>query len=457
MRDHSRPLVSGDRVIPWRAHLPSAWRVEPLKHHVQINARTLGENTPADLEIDYIDIGTVDGVGRIGELTRHRFDNAPSRARRIVRNGDTLVSTVRTYLRAITYVSSADGNLICSTGFAVLSPGPDFDPRFLGYWMRSDPVVDEIVARSTGVSYPAVAPSEIGSLPIPVLQLADQRAIADYLDEKTAAIDALIAKKTRLIDLIEEKRQAAITCAVTKGLDPDVPMKDSGVEWIGGIPSDWVVTPIRRIARPGYRTFTDGDWIESPYITDEGIRLIQTGNIGLGRYKEQGFRFITTETFGSLRCTEVEVGDVLICRLADPVGRACLAPDLGCRMITSVDVAILKPALHYDPRFLVYFFSSEPYIQWVQSICRGGTRDRISRSMLGSIAVPVPPTEIQRKIADHLDREVERATAVLDRLADQLERLREYRQALISAAVTGQISPRLSWPRIDEVLEEALA
>ena len=112
--------------------------------------------------------------------------------------------------------------------------------------------------------------------------------------------------------------------------------------------------PVRALARSGYKTFTDGDWIESPFIRDEGIRLIQTGNVGIGEYKEQGFRYIDEETFRAFRCTEILPGDVLICRLADPVSRACVAPHLGCRMITSVDVCILKPASDAHAGFVVH-------------------------------------------------------------------------------------------------------
>ncbi|MCA1771075.1 MAG: hypothetical protein LC652_14425, partial [Halomonas sp.] len=114
--------------------------------------------------------------------------------------------------------------------------------------------------------------------------------------------------------------------------------KDSGVEWLGEVPAHWNVIPLRGTARQEPYSFTDGDWVESPFITDEGVRLIQTGNIGVGEYREQGFRYIAENTFEKLKCTEFRPNDVLICRLADPVGRACLAPDLDGRMITSVDV-----------------------------------------------------------------------------------------------------------------------
>ena len=201
----------------------------------------------------------------------------------------------------------------------------------------------------------------------------------------------------------------------------------------------WRTVPIKRFATPG--AFTDGDWIESPFITDSGVRLLQTGNVGIGRFKEQGFRYISEESFTALRCTEVRPGDVLICRLADPVGRACLAPDLGVKMITSVDVAILRPTAHYDARFIVYALSSAPYLGYLESICRGGTRDRVSRSMLGDVPVTVPPLPRQRAIADVLDHK----TAAVDALIEKKERLlaltEERRQATIYTLVTKGVGP----------------
>jgi type I restriction enzyme S subunit len=271
--------------------------------------------------------------------------------------------------------------------------------------------------------------------------LLAQRAISDFLDKKTAAIDALIAKKERLIELLQEKRQALITQAVTKGLDPYVPMKDSGVEWLGEIPAHWRVLPIKRLARRGAKTFTDGDWIEAPYITNEGVRLLQTGNVGIGVFKEQGFRYVSEETFQALRCTPVEPGDVMICRLDGPVGRACSAPDLSCKVITSVDNAILKLSAEHDSRYVVNCLSLPRYLAWVQVLCRvgGGFRFRVSRSMLGEFRIPTPPRSEQERIADQLDRTTEASIRVERTLKASAERLREYRQAVITEAVTGKL------------------
>jgi type I restriction enzyme S subunit len=217
--------------------------------------------------------------------------------------------------------------------------------------------------------------------------------------------------------------------------------KDSGVEWLGEIPEHWTVKRLRSLARPGRYTFIDGDWIESPYITDEGIRLLQTGNIGTGAFKEQGFRFISEKTFREFSCTEVEAGNVLICRLAEPVGRACLAPDLQSRMITSVDVCILKPSESVNAQFIVYLLSSSSYLGFMERECRGGTRDRVSRSFLGSVNVPVLELTEQTTIAEFLNRETSKIDSLVEEQQRLIELLKEKRQAVISHAVTKGLNP----------------
>ena len=217
--------------------------------------------------------------------------------------------------------------------------------------------------------------------------------------------------------------------------------EDSGIEWLGEIPAHWGSGTIKSLAREGHKTFVDGDWIESPYITDDGVRLIQTGNIGIGEFREKGFRYISQRTFEDFACTEFEPGDILICRLGDPVARACLAPQLGKRMITSVDVCILKPRDGIHAKFLVYLMSCDRYLSWVGSLVRGSTRDRVSRSMLGSFAVPLPSLDEQDSIADYLDRETATIDALVERKERLIELLQEKRTALITHAVTRGLEP----------------
>ncbi len=233
---------------------------------------------------------------------------------------------------------------------------------------------------------------------------------------------------------------------MSDGLKPYPAYKDSGVEWLGKVPEHWEVRRIKSLAGKGHKTFVDGDWIESPHIRAEGIRLIQTGNIGIGQYREKGLRYIDEETFLKLKCTEIMPGDVLICRLGDPVGRACLAPNLGVRMITSVDVCILKLNESAIPAFLVYAMSSREYLEWIGSLVRGSTRDRVSRNMLGRFSLPLPPLPEQTAIVRFLDYADRRIRRVIRARQQQIKLLEEYKQALIHQAVTGQIDVRTGKP-----------
>ncbi|WP_232055098.1 restriction endonuclease subunit S [Vibrio taketomensis] len=139
--------------------------------------------------------------------------------------------------------------------------------------------------------------SIVKSLFLPLPDIEEQSAILSFLEHETAKIDTLIEKQQQLIKLLKEKRQAVISHAVTKGLNPQAPMKDSGVEWFDAVPLHWKIMELKFSAADGYKTFTDGDWIESPYITDSGVRLLQTGNVGIGEFKEKGFRYISESSF----------------------------------------------------------------------------------------------------------------------------------------------------------------
>ena len=204
--------------VAWLGDVPEHWDVKRLKWSASINDEALAEKTDPAFEMIYVDIGSVDAIRGITAVSNVVFEDAPSRARRIVRDGDTIVSTVRTYLRAITTIHDPSPNTVVSTGFAVIRPRQIF-AGFMSYALREKGFVDMIVAHSVGVSYPAVNASEIGALPIPLPPKDEQHTIADYLDCETAKIDMLEAKIEAAIDRLREYRAALITAAVTGKID----------------------------------------------------------------------------------------------------------------------------------------------------------------------------------------------------------------------------------------------
>jgi type I restriction enzyme, S subunit len=242
-----------DTGFEWLREIPAHWQIKRLKDAVKLNPDVLPEDTTPDWPLQYLDIGNVDSAGLIINVEELIFERAPSRARRKVRDGDSIISTVRTYLKAIAFLESPPDNLIISTGFAVLRPVGSIYPKFLWRMLQSTHFIDAVVSHSEGVSYPAISPTNLAALPVWTPALREQEAIVTFLDQETAKIDALVAKKERLIELLQEKRAALITCAVTKGLPStgsgqatsNVPMKDSGVDWLGQIPAHWEVRRIK--------------------------------------------------------------------------------------------------------------------------------------------------------------------------------------------------------------------
>lgn len=217
--------------------------------------------------------------------------------------------------------------------------------------------------------------------------------------------------------------------------------KDSGVEWIGEIPNHWGTTRIKYTSKDDKYSFIDGDWIESKNLSDDGIRYITTGNIGEGKYKEQGKGYISEETFEELNCTEIYEGDLIISRLSLPVGRSCVLPHIHNKVVTSVDNVILRPTDHYDKYFLNYQFNSPRYFEYTELISRGVTLTRISRGMLGNNPIVVPPLSEQQQIVSFLDTKTSLIDSLIEKTKRKIELLKEKRTSLINEVVTKGLNP----------------
>jgi type I restriction enzyme S subunit len=207
-----------DSGIEWLGEVPEHWDIKRLKYVSSCNDESLPETTDPDYEMLYVDISSVSRIEGITTKEEMSFEDAPSRARRRVRDGDTIVSTVRTYLRAIAPIENAEDNLIVSTGFAVLRPLSIFS-GYLSLFLQSHFVVESIVARSVGVSYPAINASDIRDISITIPPLSEQHDIVDRIREATSQIGALQTKNKQSITLLREYRSSLIHHAVTGKID----------------------------------------------------------------------------------------------------------------------------------------------------------------------------------------------------------------------------------------------
>jgi type I restriction enzyme S subunit len=396
------------------------WPARRLKYLVAINAHSLPEDTPPDFEFRYLDIGAVGRGALVAEPEVTMFGDAPSRARRLVVARDTIVSTVRTYLRAVWPVSGDTSDLVVSTGFAVLTPGPAVDARFLGWAAQSNVVIEEIVARSVGVSYPAINGLEIGDIPVPLPSLPRQRAIADYLDAETARLDRSVAAIHRSLELLTERRKSLIVAAFSRAGDGS-----RG-------------TTVRAIADPLLGRQRSPDQATGPHMVPY-LRAanVKDGRLDLSDVMEMNFSPAEQRRFALVP------GDVLITE-----GAGSLAA-VGANAVWSVELdgvicfqntlVRLRPKPGSDPRFVAWWARYAYESGLLGAVAGGANIYHLGVETVRTLPAWTPPLEVQSRVADQLDWEVaslQRQAAIRER---QIKLLLERRQALITAAVTGQL------------------
>lgn len=318
----------------------------------------------------------------------------------------------------------------------VLKPKSSFDITFLTEFLES---LDYSLLNS-GTAQPKLNKKSCLKIKIAKPALEEQTAIANALSD----VDALIQELEKLI----AKKQAIKTATMQQLLTgrtrlpqfanhPDGRKKGYKPSELGEIPEDWEVKTVYELAGFQKNLFDDGDWVEAEHITDKGVRLIQTGNIGVGQFVEKNAKkYIFETSYEKLKCKQLQAGDLLICRLAEPAGRACILPDIGeLKVITSVDVTIFRPNCELVSReFYNQYFASTDWFNLVLEQVGGTTHKRISRGALGRIAICNPSFEEQNEIATILgdmDKEIQS-------LEKRLFKTRQIKQGMMQELLTGK-------------------
>ena len=401
-----------------------------LKYAATINDEALSESTDSDFELAYIDIGNVDSQGRVHDIVNYRFEAAPSRARRIVRDGDVIISTVRTYLQAIAPVENPPENLIVSTGFAVVRPSNVLDHRFCKYALRANRFLWEVESRSTGVSYPAINASDLGDIKLSLPELGAQHFIANYLDRETARIDGLIVEKERMLALLEEKRAALISRVVTRGLDPGAPLKPSGQEWLGEIPVHWEELRAKSLFR------------EVDRRTETGEEALLSLRMGKGLVPHNDVSEKQLEASDVTGFKKIEPGQMVINRMRAASGLIAVATEPG---LVSPDYAVFDVV---DQDLCIEYFLELFKTPLLQAVFRSSSKGlgtgeqgflRLYTDAFLSLHFPYPPIDEQRTIASFIEQERSEMLQMESLLRRSIDLAKERRAALITAAVTGQI------------------
>lgn len=415
-----------------------AWSETRLKYATKVNLAVLPESTSPDTVFKYIDIGNVSQGAMDSDVASIRFADAPSRARRIAEPGDTVVSTVRTYLRAVAPVPESSDPLVFSTGFAVLRPVASIVPRYLSWYLQGDDFISRVEASSVGVSYPAITATQLATLSLPLPPFDEQHAIADYLDRETQRIDELIAEQRGLIETLRERRVAVIRAGVS-GVQYGGHITPTD-DWYGSLPDGWSAAPI------GYdfsvvlgkmlnaRKATSDCFVEAPYLTAGSI---QPFALTIDEPKSMAF------SESELAKYSLKRGDVVVVEGGAGYGRSqYLTEDLEGWGFQNHVARIRATTGLVLGRFVNYCVKACLASGYVEANNRTATLPSLSRDVLSAISIPRPPSDVQKSICDEIDYQTSRIDALIAESEELIALSLERRAALITAAVTGQIDVR---------------
>lgn len=430
--------------VEWLGKTPAHWQAKPLKFLCSYNDEVLADSVSDDYEIEYVDIGSVSATEGITKTEKMIFGKAPSRAKRIVRDGDVIISTVRTYLEAIAPIDNPPENLVVSTGFAVIRPNKFLHKGYAAYCLRASGFIKEVVAQSVGISYPAINASDLVNIKAPEPKFDEQQIIANFLDHETAKIDTLIEKQQQLITLLKEKRQAVISHAVTKGLNANAPMRDSGVEWLGEVPEHWGCSSVKNLCYVNDGNHGEEYPTESDFVDDgEGVPFIRGGDFDDFRIVDSGLRYLSHEKNNSMRKGRLQEHDILFVNRGATIGKLCIIDSEYAGSNLNSQIAYLRSNKSLiDYRYLTYFLSST-YIQTkIQSAIQGGALPQYPLKHIVSLDIWHGEKDEQTLIADYVDEQVEKIILLVSQCESAIRLMQERRTALISAAVTGKIDVR---------------
>lgn len=408
-----------DSGINWLGKIPAHWELKRLHHIARLRS---GETMTADMMDENAEFPVYGGNGLRGYFDSYTHE------------GDyVLIGRQGALCGNINY---ATGKFWASEHAVVVSPTIELETFWLGELLRTM----NLNQYSTSAAQPGISVEMIGRLKLPFPSLSEQESIARFLDYKIAQIDALIAKKENLLAKLAEKRTALISQAVTKGLDPTVPMKDSGIEWLGDIPTHWGAVKIRYCSE--FVTSGSRGW--SQYFSDDGSVFLRITNVSRDgiELKLDDVQRVTPPIGAEGERAKVLPGDVIVSITAD-LGSVAVVPENFEIAHVSQHLALIRPTLQKTyGRWIAYqIFAHAGKTQLVSS-GYGGTKIQLNLTDIKDLWIALPPKSEQQEIENALKNQVANVDQMETRIRQAIAKLKEYRTALITNAVTGKIDVR---------------
>ena len=440
---HYKPYPAyKDSGVEWIGRLPEHWdisKIARLGPLAKANGGSKQDNVDSGVPcIRYGDLYTTHeyfirgsrsyiGLDKLGEYTPIRYGDALFAA-----SGETFEDIGRSAVNLLREEACCGGDVI------VFRLTTNLDPLFLGYALDSMSSKAQKALMGKGYTVVHIYADQLRELIVALPPATEQEAIGTALNCETARIDALIAKKTRFIELLKEKRSALITHAVTKGLDPNVKMKDSGVEWIGEVPEHWGVPPVKicyearlgKMLQPNAVTQAD---ILVPYHRAQTVQWERIDDLAVDRM---------WASRADIERFSVDIGDLLICEGGDVCRAAIVRALVGQNLIFQNSLHRVRPKGRHGVEWVLRLMQHLRSSGWIDVLCNKNTIVHFTSEKLGALACPLPPASEQSAIVAFLDRETARIDALVGKTQRSIDLLKERRSAFITAAVTGQIDLR---------------
>lgn len=423
-----------DSGVEWLGQLPASWGVRVGRRYFE------QRRDPASIE----DI-QLSATQKYGVVPQSQFMEAEDQKVTLALSGtgnfkhvekDDFVISLRSFqggIESCAYIGCV------SPAYTVLRARHRIAPRFWAYLLKSAGYISALQSVTEGIrDGKNISYEQFGTIGLPIPDLTEQEIIAAFLDRETAKIDALVAEQEKLIALLKEKRQAVISHAVTKGLNPDAPMKLSGIEWLGDVPAHWEV---RRISSLSTKITNGFVGPTRDVLVDQGVRYLQSLHIKGNRIRFDQPYFVRSEWSEHHAKSILETGDVLIVQTGD-IGQVAVvtAEFEGCNCHALIIVSPLRSALSGE--WLSWVLNSEYGFHSLLSIQTGALHPHLNCGNVKDLVVPVPPLREQDTVVQFVELTLEKFDGLIAEANRAITLLKERRSALISAAVTGQIDVR---------------
>ena len=414
-----------DSGVAWLGEVPAHWGIKKLKFNLQlITQKQLIENQTV-IALENIESGS--GKFIPTESAYQGEDVA-------FESGDVLFGKLRPYLAKV-FLTNSQG--VAFGDLLTFRAKNKFSSHFGFYSMLSNSFISIVDSSTYGTKMPRASAEFIAEMPLTTPPFAEQTAIANFLDTQTAKIDTLIAKQQRMIALLGEKRQAVISHAVTKGLNPDAPMKDSGVEWLGEVPAHWETWKMAH-AFPNIGSGTTPKSDNALFYDDEfGTPWLNTGDLNDAELYSCAKK---VSDFALQECSSLKTyppNSIVIAMYGATIGKLAIL-----KFATTVNQAccVFSESNKITNRFLFYWLLG--LRQQIISLATGGGQPNISQDILRGLSIAVPCNEEQTAIANFLDTQTAKIDNLISKAKSAITLMQERRSALISAAVTGKIDVR---------------